>query len=242
MEITAFFEKKVSLNAKDLNKVGASNTVADLLIQKLSAMMDSKCSEHGYVLPGTLELISRSVGYFEAARFTGDAVYYVKSKGQVLYPTDGVRVVGEVTRKNKMGLLVNYRDGLRIQVPRDLHLDDEIADVFESIVPGDVIEVELKKSLFQINDPFILTNGIFIEKKTKEDIGAVVGNPPPPAPPPTAQASSEEGSEESSEEGSEEEEEEGSDESSEATEEEEEEGSSSEEEEEKEEESNTSSA
>ena len=75
MEITAFFEKKVSLNAKDLNKVGASNTVADLLIQKLSAMMDSKCSEHGYVLPGTLELISRSVGYFEAARFTGDAVY-----------------------------------------------------------------------------------------------------------------------------------------------------------------------
>jgi len=235
MEITAFFEKKVSLNAKDLNKVGASNTVADLLIQKLSAMMDSKCSEHGYVLPGTLELISRSVGYFEAARFTGDAVYYVKSKGQVLYPTDGVRVVGEVTRKNKMGLLVNYRDGLRIQVPRDLHLDDEIADVFESIVPGDVIEVELKKSLFQINDPFILTNGIFIEKKTKEDIGAVVGNPPPPAPPPAAQASSEEGSEE---EGSE-----ASDESSEATEEEEEEeeGSSSEEEEE-EEESNTSSA
>ena len=197
--------------------------------------MDSKCSEHGYVLPGTLELISRSVGYFEAARFTGDAVYYVKSKGQVLYPTDGVRVVGEVTRKNKMGLLVNYRDGLRIQVPRDLHLDDEIADVFESIVPGDVIEVELKKSLFQINDPFILTNGIFIEKKTKEDIGAVVGNPPPPAPPPAAQASSEEGSEE---EGSE-----ASDESSEATEEEEEEeeGSSSEEEEE-EEESNTSSA
>ena len=238
MEITAFFEKKVSLNAKDLNKVGASNTVADLLIQKLSAMMDSKCSEHGYVLPGTLELISRSVGYFEAARFTGDAVYYVKSKGQVLYPTDGVRVVGEVTRKNKMGLLVNYRDGLRIQVPRDLHLDDEIADVFESIVPGDVIEVELKKSLFQINDPFILTNGIFIEKKTKEDIGAVVGNPPPPAPPPTAQASSEEGSEEGSEEESSDE---SSDESSEATEEEEEEGSSSEEEEE-EEESNTSSA
>ena len=237
MEITAFFEKKVSLNAKDLNKVGASNTVADLLIQKLSAMMDSKCSEHGYVLPGTLELISRSVGYFEAARFTGDAVYYVKSKGQVLYPTDGVRVVGEVTRKNKMGLLVNYRDGLRIQVPRDLHLDDEIADVFESIVPGDVIEVELKKSLFQINDPFILTNGIFIEKKTKEDIGAVVGNPPPPAPPPAAQASSEEGSEE---EGSE-----ASDESSEATEEEEEEeegSSSDEEEEEEEEESNTSSA
>ena len=237
MEITAFFEKKVSLNAKDLNKVGASNTVADLLIQKLSAMMDSKCSEHGYVLPGTLELISRSVGYFEAARFTGDAVYYVKSKGQVLYPTDGVRVVGEVTRKNKMGLLVNYRDGLRIQVPRDLHLDDEIADVFESIVPGDVIEVELKKSLFQINDPFILTNGIFIEKKTKEDIGAVVGNPPPPAPPPAAQASSEEGSEE---EGSE-----ASDESSEATEEEEEEeegSSSEEEEEEEEEESNTSSA
>ena len=245
MEIVAFFEKKVSLNAKDLNRIGSSSTVADMLITKLRENMDGKCSEHGYVLPGTLEMISRSAGYFEAGRFTGDAVYYVKARGQVLYPTDGVRVVGKVTRKNKMGLLVNYREGLRIQVPRDLHMDDSIADIFDSIEPGDTVEIELKKSLFQINDPFILTNGVFIEKKTKEDAGKVVI--PQPVPVKQAAAKKEEEGEESEEEEGEEseEEEEESEEEEEESEEEEEESeeeSEGEEEDEEEGESNATSS
>jgi len=246
MEIVAFFEKKVSLNAKDLNRIGSSSTVADMLITKLRENMDGKCSEHGYVLPGTLEMISRSAGYFEAGRFTGDAVYYVKARGQVLYPTDGVRVVGKVTRKNKMGLLVNYREGLRIQVPRDLHMDDSIADIFDSIEPGDTVEIELKKSLFQINDPFILTNGVFIEKKTQEDAGKAVIPEPVPAKQAAAnkeEEESEEEEEESEEEGSEEEEEsEAEEEGSEAEEESEEEEGSEEEESEAEEEESESNA
>ena len=167
MEATAFFEKKISLNAKDLNKIGKSATINTLVLEKIREKLEDKCSEHGFVLPGTLELLSRSMGYFEPARFTGDAIYYVKAQGQVLYPADGVRVVGEVIRKNKMGLYVVYRNALRIQVPRDLHLTDELADMFEDIAIGDTVEVELKKSLFQINDPFILTNGIFISKKSE---------------------------------------------------------------------------
>jgi hypothetical protein len=165
MEATAFFEKKVSLNAKDLNKVGRTAKMDDLIMDKLRELLEDKCSEHGFVLPGTLSLVSRSMGYFEPGRFTGDAVYYVKASGQVLYPADGVRVIGEVLRKNKMGLYAVYRNALRIQLPRDLHMEGDIADQFDSIQIGDTIEIELKKSLFHVNDPNILTNGIFIAKK-----------------------------------------------------------------------------
>jgi len=165
MEATAFFEKKISLNAKDLNKVGRTAKMDDLIMEKLRELVEDKCSEHGFVLPGTLALVSRSMGYFEPGRFTGDAVYYVKASGQVLYPADGVRIVGDVLRKNKMGLYANYRNGLRIQLPRDFHMEGEMADLFDSIQIGDTIEIELKKALFQINDPFILTNGLFIGKK-----------------------------------------------------------------------------
>jgi hypothetical protein len=165
MEATAFFEKKVSLNAKDLNKVGRTAKMDDLIMDKLRELLEDKCSEHGFVLPGTLALVSRSMGYFEPGRFTGDAVYYVKASGQVLYPADGVRVIGEVLRKNKMGLYAVYRNALRIQLPRDLHMEGDIADQFDSIQIGDTIEIELKKSLFHVNDPNILTNGIFIAKK-----------------------------------------------------------------------------
>jgi hypothetical protein len=166
MEATAFFERKVGLTPKDLTAL-KGKTVNDVLQIKLKELLENKCSEHGFVLPGTVELISRSMGYYEHARFTGDTVYYIKSKGKVLYPGDGIRVSGEVIRKNKLGLYVVHRDALRIQVPRDLHIGN---DEFDSVEVGDIVDIEIKKSRFQINDPFILTNGLFIRKNTGETV------------------------------------------------------------------------
>ena len=167
MESTAFFEKKISLNPVTIfNKVSRDVTIEKLLMDKLKEQLENKCSEHGFVLSGTLKHVSNSVGYFETGRYTSDSVFYVKAEGKVLYPADGIRVVGKVIRKNKMGLYVIYRDALRIQVPRDLHLGDD-SDQFDEVEPDDYIEVELKKSLFQINDPYILTNGVFIRKAEK---------------------------------------------------------------------------
>jgi hypothetical protein len=160
MESTAFFEKKIGLTPSDFNKL-KDVPVDDILLSKSKDIMENKCSEHGFVLPGSLKLLSRSMGYFESARFTGDAVYYVKLEGRVVYPADGVRVVGEVIRKNKMGLYVQYKNAIRVQVPRDLHIGNEEFDIVEI---GDNVLVELKRSKFQINDPYILASGIFIMK------------------------------------------------------------------------------
>ena len=67
MESTAFFEKKISLNPVTIfNKVSRTVKVEDLLMEKLREKLEDKCSEHGFVLPGTLQFISKSVGYFEA--------------------------------------------------------------------------------------------------------------------------------------------------------------------------------
>jgi len=157
METTAFFEKKLSLTPSDFNKV-KSMPVDVILLQKAKDSMEKKCSEQGFVLPGTIEMLSRSMGYFEAARFTGDAIYYVKLQGTVIYPVDGIRVKGEVIRKNKMGLYVDYKQAIRIQVPRDLHIG---MIEYENVKIGDMIEVELKRSKFAINDTYILASGIF---------------------------------------------------------------------------------
>lgn len=162
MESTAFFEKKINLTPSEFNEIKTSS-IDSLLEKKAKELVENKCSEQGFVLPGTIKLLSRSMGYFESARFTGDAVYYVKLEGKIIYPADGVRVIGEVIRKNKMGLYVDYRKAIRIQVPRDLHIGSEEYDEVEI---GDTVEVELKRSKFQINDPYILASAIFITKKT----------------------------------------------------------------------------
>jgi hypothetical protein len=170
MESTAFFEKKLSLTPTDLNEL-KKTPIDDILLRKAKEAMESKCSEHGFVLPGSVKLLSRSMGYFEAARFTGDTVYYVKAEGKIIYPANGVRVIGEVIRKNKMGLIVDYNKAIRIQVPRDLHLGSE---EFEALQIGDVIEIEIKCSTFAINDPYILSTGVFVEKKEAITEGIVV--------------------------------------------------------------------
>jgi hypothetical protein len=201
METTAFFERKVGITPKDLNSLG-KQTIDDILTTKLRDLLEKKCSEHGFVLPGSIKLLSRSMGYYEHARFTGDAVYYVKAEGKVIYPAEGIAVIGKVIRKNKAGIYVEYKNALNIQVPRDLHLHNED---FDSLQIGDSVQVELKKSHFQINDPFILTNGLYIRTvKDGEDVA--------PAPVVTTQASADaeedEGAEEDEEEEGEDEEDE----------------------------------
>jgi hypothetical protein len=165
METTAFFEKKISITPAELNKV--KTTPLDyLILEKAKSLVEEKCSEHGFVLPGTVKLLSKSLGYYESARFTGDTVYYVKLQAQVIYPADGVKVIGEVIRKNKMGLYIDYRNAIRIQVPRDLYIG---SDDYENVEIKDMVEVELKLSKFQINDAYISANGLFIRNTTAKD-------------------------------------------------------------------------
>jgi DNA-directed RNA polymerase subunit E'/Rpb7 len=161
MESTTFLETKISLTPSDFNEV-KTNTIDEMLIRKARERIENKCSEQGFIVPGSLQLISRSMGYFESARFTGDAIYYVKLEGRVIYPVDGIQILGKVIRKNKMGLYINYNDAIRIQVPRDLHLNEP---EFEEVQIGDNVYVEIKRSKFAIHDSYILASGLFIRKE-----------------------------------------------------------------------------
>jgi DNA-directed RNA polymerase subunit E'/Rpb7 len=171
LEYPAVFEERIPLTPKDLNRL-ADITVEDILIEKLRTKIEGRCSKHGYVVPGTLEVLSRSMGHVETGRFTGDVVYQVQSQGGVINPSDGTILQGEIIKKNKMGLYVEYKDAIRVLLPRDLHIANE---EFENLQIGATIELEIKKSRFQVNDPYILCVGIYRkiigeEKQTLEQV------------------------------------------------------------------------
>ncbi len=159
MEQTVVFEEKVSLTPLDIR--GEIISFDDILLKKLKANLEGKCSKHGYVLRDSLQILSRSLGMFEKGRFTGDALYWMKAQGKVYNPPDGFQIEGEVIRKNKMGLYLIYEDAIRIMVPRDLHIGSV---EFNEVEMGDRVLVEVKKSRFQINDSHILSIGQFIRK------------------------------------------------------------------------------
>jgi DNA-directed RNA polymerase subunit E'/Rpb7 len=178
MESEAVFEQRVVLTPKEINFT-EKKSINVLILSKLRELIENKCSKHGFVLPGTIEILSRSLGRVENGRFTGAFVYQVQARGKVLVPVDGAIVRGTILKKNKMGLYVYYRNAFRIMIPRDFHLGDSR---YESLKIGDEIAVELKKSRFQINDNYIISVGVLVgdespaaaitdvEKKVEEKI------------------------------------------------------------------------
>ena len=183
MNSVALFEEKVSLIPSDFSgrntrgqRVEEEIDIESLLLEKLAARLEGKCSQHGYVVPGSLTLLSRSMGYVENGRFTGDIVYHVQAEGDVIYPPDGTVLEGRVEKMNTMGMFVVYEvkdkknpesssyPAIKIILPRDLQLGK---DEFNSVEPGDQVQLEIKKSRFQVNDEFILCVGDFRSVLTK---------------------------------------------------------------------------
>jgi len=160
MEYTAVFEEQVSLNPRDIR--GKIKSIDTILEGKLRTRLEGKCSRHGFVVSDTVKILSRSMGSLERGRFTGNIVFHVQAEGRVLNPPDKTMLDGEVIRKNKMGLYVNYNDAIRIIVPRDANIGK---DEFESVEVGETITVEIKKSRFQVNDPYVLSVGLFVGRK-----------------------------------------------------------------------------
>jgi len=146
----------VYLTPKDLGR--EIESIDNILLNKVKERLEQKCSPHGYVLPGSLELITRSAGMVDSGRFSGDWAFLIKAKGKVLHPPEGTSVEVEVLKSNKMGIYAVYENAIRIMIPRDLHLGDED---FDQLKVGDRIRVEIQKSRFQLRDPFIVSVGLY---------------------------------------------------------------------------------
>ena len=160
MRTRAIFERKVGLFPKDLNTVTNAGVIDTLLLNKVKESMEGRCSQHGWVIPGTLKILSRSMCQNESGRFTGAMVSWIQAEGDVYYPSDKMEIIGEVLKKNKMGLFVLFENAIQVMVPRDLHLGNE---EYETVEIGNYVRLELKKSRFQVNDKYILSVGEFKE-------------------------------------------------------------------------------
>jgi DNA-directed RNA polymerase subunit E'/Rpb7 len=164
MNYVALFEEQVALTPKDLSQ--NIESIDAILKDKLQKKLEGKCSRNGFVVPGKLTVLSRSMGTMERGRFTGSILFHIQAEAEVLNPSEGATLEGVVIRKNKMGMYVSYsvndskkEDAIRVIIPRDLHIGDEN---FEKIEIGERVKVQIKKSRFQINDPYILSVGVLL--------------------------------------------------------------------------------
>jgi len=157
-----FIDQRISLKPTDLKE--ASADIDSYLVAKIRKDLEGQCCTHGYVRPGSTQILARSMGQAEHGRFTGDFMFHCKVKVMCLLPAADQIVEGRILKMNKLGgyaLVVDegrLREAMRILLPRDLHLGNT---EFDALEVGQGVRIRLLRSRFQAKDAFIQSVGLF---------------------------------------------------------------------------------
>jgi hypothetical protein len=157
-----YLDQRVALEPTDLAK--ASADMDGFLLEKIRKRLEGMCCTHGYVRPGSTQILARSMGQAEHGRFTADFLYYCKVKVQCLLPHADQVFTARILKANKLGayaLIVDdgrVYEAMRILIPRDLHIGNE---EFDGLRVGQGVRVRLLRSRFQVNDAFIQAVGLY---------------------------------------------------------------------------------
>ena len=157
-----YMDQRVALCPSEFKD--AAEDIDTFLLKKMKKNLEGVCCTHGYVKPGSAQILARSMGQAEHGRFTGDFMFHCKLKLQCLLPTADQLVDARILKVNKLGayaLVVEdgrVREAMRILIPRDLHIGNA---EFDSISVGQGIRIKLLRSRFQSKDAFIQAVGLF---------------------------------------------------------------------------------
>ena len=101
---------------KEKIKVTPSELSADVrqhIVDRLVAKCEGKCTKHGYVRRGSIEVLKVSLGRVDMATLNGDVVYVTQFSADVCNPCVGSTLKARVVNSNRFGLLAEagVRDG-----------------------------------------------------------------------------------------------------------------------------------
>ena len=157
-----FIDQRVALTPSEFRE--ASADMDAYLLAKIRKGLEDQCCTHGYVRPGSTQILARSMGQAEHGHFTGDFLYTCKVKIMCLLPVADQILEARILKMNKLGayaLIVDegrLREAMRILMPRDLHLGNT---AFDSLKEGQGVRVRFMKSRFQAKASFISAIGVF---------------------------------------------------------------------------------
>lgn len=157
-----FIDQRVALTPSEFRE--ASADMDAYLLAKIRKGLEDQCCTHGYVRPGSTQILARSMGQAEHGHFTGDFLYTCKVKIMCLLPVADQILEARILKMNKLGayaLIVDegrLREAMRILMPRDLHLGNT---AFDALKEGQGVRVRFMKSRFQAKASFISAIGVF---------------------------------------------------------------------------------
>ena len=140
--------KKVNIHAKFLQK----NIQASLLSQ-LKVKFQGRCLAEGYLQRDSITITAYSLGRLNYLR--GGADYDVTFQADICMPHVGQVFKAPVSLRSKIGIHAEL-EPLRILIPRDLHIGNEL---FDKVEVGDDVEFEVVGTQFKQGDEDVIVVG-----------------------------------------------------------------------------------
>ena len=161
--------KKVHIHAKYIQK----NIQASLLAQ-LKTHYQGKCLGEGYIHKDSFTILNYSVG--RANYLRGGVDYDVTFQADICLPHPGQRFRGTIELRSKIGLHVELPP-LKVLIPRDLHLGNELFETVEGEVEFEVIGTQFKQGDEEIVVVAKLVGESVKEKDVEPDLPTFMEKP-----------------------------------------------------------------
>ena len=174
MLVDLYFENEGDFSAI-INAHEISSNISEILTKKIKDEMEGMCINDGYIKPGSVRLISKSMGKLITSHFKGDILYKLKYVASVCNPVEGDIITATVKNINKMGILAYGGTGeedispLNILLAVQHHQENED---FKKLQEKDSIYVKVIGKRFEYGDNQISIIGQLVEKPdniVKED-------------------------------------------------------------------------
>jgi DNA-directed RNA polymerase subunit E'/Rpb7 len=120
------------------------------------------CLAEGYVQRDSITIVKHSIG--RASYLKGGVDYHVTFQADICMPHVGQVFKAPVTLRSKIGIHAEL-EPLRILIPRDLHVGNEI---FEKVDVGDTLEFQVVGTQFKQGDEDIIVIGKLMKNEEAE--------------------------------------------------------------------------
>lgn len=143
-------------------QLAPSDLVADfeqVMLDHVKSSLEGVCSRYGYIRPGSIQIIKRSVGTFIKQHFNGHIKFDMVCKAEVCNPAIGAIFKATVKNKNALGIHAESsieNDGVA-QPVLDIIIPKRSAGItstidLDSINIGDIVHVEVLGKRYQLHD------------------------------------------------------------------------------------------
>lgn len=153
-------DEYIYLKPADLN-----NKIDDIILQKLTRKVEGKCIKVGYVVPGSIKILTRSLGIVNNTNFDGITMYKVKYSVDVCNPAIGQIIHCAVFNIDKSQVIC-YIDNpetspLEVFLFKHHHTGNT---EFGGLKIGDMVSVRVGGCKWEYRDKQIITIAQFIGK------------------------------------------------------------------------------